>query len=360
MTSVAQPRPHLHWQPLERLLEPRRDAGPGLPGFDPEFGDIVDYIIKITHRIWEEKNVGLCRDYYSAICPVHTLGGCTETVEDVVQGTLRTMAAFPDRILIGENVVWSADAPGRYYSSHRITSAMTNSGWSEFGAPTGRTVKVTTIADCVCEQNRIVYEWLVRDNGYLVRQLGYDPREVASRIAATPASPGFRAWWEQEFRRARESAGLAGTARAGDPAALPGRWVDGLLNGRRFGDVADLYRPNARVEWPGGRHVLGPRAIAGLLIQWLAQIPDARAVCDHVAVTPFDADTVDVAFRWTLAGTFATRDAALQSLAGQPALVLAATHLRVTDGRIAEEWTVFDEIALLANLVRRRDEPPHD
>ena len=39
-----------------------------LRGFDSEFSDIVDYILRITHWIWEGKQAGLCRDYYSDDC----------------------------------------------------------------------------------------------------------------------------------------------------------------------------------------------------------------------------------------------------------------------------------------------------
>ena len=79
------------------------DSAPGstssgaMKGFDPEFTDIVDYILRITYRIWEGKQVGLCRDYYSDDCPVYTLAGYGEGAETVTQNTLRTLGGFPDR-----------------------------------------------------------------------------------------------------------------------------------------------------------------------------------------------------------------------------------------------------------------------
>lgn len=35
-----------------------------LPGFDPQFRDFVDYVLKITHQIWEEKGIGVIYDTY--------------------------------------------------------------------------------------------------------------------------------------------------------------------------------------------------------------------------------------------------------------------------------------------------------
>ena len=34
-------------------------------GFDPKYNDIVDYILKITHEIWEEKGIDTICDTYS-------------------------------------------------------------------------------------------------------------------------------------------------------------------------------------------------------------------------------------------------------------------------------------------------------
>jgi hypothetical protein len=84
--------------PAERSIEdllierPRRQA---LEGFEPLYSDIVDYIIRCTHRIWEEKNVGLCRSHYGADCAIHTLAGDVSGVEQVVRNTLTTWLDSP-------------------------------------------------------------------------------------------------------------------------------------------------------------------------------------------------------------------------------------------------------------------------
>ena len=42
-----------------------------LPGFDEEYRDIVDYVLKITHRIWEEKGIGVIYDTYHNDVTMH-------------------------------------------------------------------------------------------------------------------------------------------------------------------------------------------------------------------------------------------------------------------------------------------------
>jgi len=312
---------HIHWQPIDTLLKRKNGARLPMRGFDKEFNGIVDFIIKITHRIWEQKNAGLCYDHYAEHCPIHTLSGYTDDVEDVVQATLATIAAYPDRSLIGENVVWSHHGDEGFYSSHRITSVMTHSGPSEYGPATGRTGRVTTIADCICEGNRVVYEWLMRDNSFLVKQLGLDPIKVAEQLAQTPLHSEFQPWWDSEYDRVSSLVPRQETLiwpDSDDPEEFARAWIQRLFNLKLFGDVTSFYMPNARVEWPGGRHSIGLHGVTGTFIQWLAQFTSVRVSCDHIAVTPFDENFTDIAIRWSLAGKCAARIQSLAQFDGMP------------------------------------------
>ena len=353
-THESHTRP-IDWLPLDQQLGARGAGSDGLPGFDSEFADIVDYIIKITHRIWEQKNPGLCYDYYSDPCPLYTLGGYSESVESVVNNTLRMMSAFPDRLLLGENVVWSAEADGSYYSSHRITSAMTNTGRSELGPATRKPAWVMTLADCICRNNRIEREWLVRDYSFLARQLGYSPLEIARRNAANEPDSRFQQWWADEWQRVQGTG--QGEKRGWSDATTPEEqacaWVQSLLARRDLGAVQQIYHPNARVQWPGGRVPLGLRGICGMLVDWLAQFRDSHAACDHIAVLRRDDNTLDIAVRWMLSGHFQAHNGEdLARCTGTPTLVLAVSHLRIRRDQVIADWTVFDEIALYANLLR--------
>ena len=111
---------------------------PSLPGFDPKFRDIVDYILKITNEIWEERGIGRLYDYYSTNIRVHSSGGDIYTREKVIEGTIQALAAFPDRRLYGEEVIWTGDDKNGYYTSHRVTHEGHNWGHTKYGPPTGR------------------------------------------------------------------------------------------------------------------------------------------------------------------------------------------------------------------------------
>ena len=161
-----------------------------IEGFDEDFVDIRDYILKITFRIWEGRRMEAIRDYYGDPCPVNTPGSFSTDVESVVKGTVATLNQFPDRPLLGEDVIGYESSPGKIYSSHRIFSNMTHNGDGYFGAATGREVNVRTIADCVCVANKIVHEWLVRDQAAIVSQTGQDPSTFALEKAREAIASG--------------------------------------------------------------------------------------------------------------------------------------------------------------------------
>jgi predicted ester cyclase len=362
MTGVGMPDvrvPGVWGRDIADLLAPQGARRQPLDGFDSVYADIVDYIIRCTHRIWEQKDLGLIETHYADDCPIWTLAGPTSGVRGVIDGTTRTLAAFPDRTLMGDAVVWSGNEADGYLSSHRILSTATNHGAGEFGSATGRAVAFWTIADCLCRQNRIVEEWLVRDNSAIVLQLGLGPRAVAQAQAAgeAPGSPA-RLWWAAEIERVHAAPGT------GFPAgAMPGperapeafaRWfVDTLLVHRRLGAMRDAYAPAARQHVPGGRHLFGHGEIIGWWAAFLGCFGGSRIAVDHVAHRPVSADPadgVDIALRWTLAGRH-DGPVLYGPATGRDTVVLAVTHWRVARGRIQREWTLFDEIAVRRQLL---------
>jgi len=50
------------------LVHPARERVQSLAGFDDVYTDIVDYIVRCTHRIWDERDVGLIYTHYTHNC----------------------------------------------------------------------------------------------------------------------------------------------------------------------------------------------------------------------------------------------------------------------------------------------------
>ena len=90
-----------------------RAAGTGrrqpLAGFDEDYTDIVDYIVRCTHKIWEEKAIGLIYTHYAHNALVHTTGGIIYGRETVVRNTIQNQAMWGDLRAYADDVIWSGD-----------------------------------------------------------------------------------------------------------------------------------------------------------------------------------------------------------------------------------------------------------
>jgi predicted ester cyclase len=345
--------PNVGGRDIAEILAPQGAPRQDIPGFDAEYADIVDYILRCTHRIWEQKDVGLIATHYASDIVVHMMTGPTHGMDGVIAGTARTLSAFPDRTLTGEAVIWSDEGAkhgrGTYLSSHQITSTATNLGTSELGPATGKRITFTTIADCLCKANLIIEEWLVRDYSHMALQLGYHPRAVAKAQAEADKAQGPQVWRQEAMESIRAlpatpfpQGALPNPER--DPTTFAHAVMDRILNHRRFGLVREAYSPAAHWSGPGGRRLFGWGEITGWFTALIGSFGDARVHVQHVAAVDDS-----IAVRWELAGTH-DGGALYGAASGQPIYILAVTHWRIKDGMIVDEVTVFDEVALMRQM----------
>ncbi|WP_162651510.1 ester cyclase [Lentilitoribacter sp. Alg239-R112] len=151
-------------------------------GFDSRWKDFPDYIIGITKEIWEGRGIGTLNHYYTDDIPVRSPMGISIGNAPVMAATMATLREFPDRTLYGEDVIWSGTPETALLSSHRIVSTATHSHDGLFGKATGKKLTYRIIADCAAKDNAIFDEWLIRDYGGIVRQLGHEPRKFAKKL----------------------------------------------------------------------------------------------------------------------------------------------------------------------------------
>lgn len=336
-------------RPMRELLAegPRRQP---LDGFEPVYRDIVDYIVRCTHRIWEEKNVGLCRTHYGDDCVMHTLAGPSVGKEVVTQNTVGSLASYADRVVLAEDVIWSEDAPGEYYSSHRISSRATHFGDEPLiGPATMRGNGVTTIADCKVVANRIVEEWLVRDNASAVWQVGGDPQAVAAAAAALDreGDQARHAWRTEAIAATRTQPDVA--IEAGHPAAPLAAMLRTAFVEDLYGDAAARHSPCVEVRWPANRRGFGRGYWIGCVMQIANALHDRAFCCEHVAARPLPHGDVAVALRWSLAGVH-RGTGVWGEPSGRELWLLAVSHYRLRQGLVVEDATVFDEVAILRQI----------
>jgi predicted ester cyclase len=320
-----------------------------MAGFEPQYTDIVDYIVRITEEIWVDRAVGRIYDTYDAGCIIYSSYGVVRSVEDVVASTITTLCGFPDGEAHHLNVAWSGDEDDGFYTSHLGYSQSTNIGPSAYGPATGKRVGIRFCADCVSKDNRIHTEWLVRDNSSLVRQLGLDLHETAKAVAEVPVRdlPVVSVPTRLDGQAPRQFYDM--------PNDTPSAWAQHhfgqVWNARRFDHVPFHYARDAVAHWPGGRIATGPRNIGALIIGLLASLPDSTVRVEHVSWSQ-ESDGVILAIRWLMEGTTRPGGMLGDVPAGKPVFVMGMTHMRFAAGHVIEEWTVFDEVGILAQAYR--------
>ncbi len=314
-----------------------------LTGFDPEYTSVPDYILKSTGRIWEERGIARIRDYYASDNIVRTPMGLTRGIDAVIAATNATLHQFPDRRLLGEDVIWTGDDDtGCYYSSHRIVSPMHHNGHGMFGPPTGRRVKARTIADTVLRAGKVCEEWLVRDHGAIIRQLGHDVGEFAARSIAAERERGHM---PEVFTLERDVAG---------PYITPKETSDHAV--MYAGTLESIWRSDCRVvnanydeavalELPGGFSESGTAAATEFWISLISAIPDARFTVDHLIGRDDPGHPLRVAARWSVEGNH-DGAGAFGNPSGAPIYIMGISHVEVIDQQIIREWVLIDELAI--------------
>ena len=367
MSSAAQPnaaqeRSHITLQEkvdIQHLQDAQGPRQQKMAGFDPRFADFVDYILGITHEIWEEKAVGKLYDYYANTVRIHTSDGTIYGREAVLAGTLATLAAYPDRRLYGDEVIWGGDDQQGFYSSHRLVHRGTNRGYSLYGPPTGRTVEYYAIADCFCKKNMVIEEWLVRDELTLVRQLGLDPVQTAKDFALRAADQGTDVQIEADIERGIGQLPPAPPAEDADrscPETFVRQATHEIWNRRLVNAVRRYCAAAVRLEAPSGRRYSGTNDYQGYVLSLLAAFPDLALRIEHSCHVGDPQAGYRVATRWRMTGTH-TGYGWYGEPTGQQIHILGMSHQLLRKGadgdfRIENEWTIFDEFALLKQIFR--------
>jgi len=322
-----------------------------LKGFDPDYTDIVDYIVRCTHKIWEEKAVGLIYTHYSHNCMVHTSSGTMYGREAMVVNTLQRIAMYASRHAYADDVIWSGDEKNGFYSSHRVSSVGTNTGYSPYGPPTGRKVWRWGIADCFVRENKIVEEWLAHDGITEVRQMGYDPMKLA-RESVWPSTPHTTGEIDR-LPTGQQAPVFVGVPPADqDPQAFIAALLQNLWNARLINMVREHYAPGHLAFLPDSRKLHGHGDYENFVITLMACFPDLALTIGHQCVQGSAERGYRVATRFTLQGTHEGYGP-YGAPTGRRIFLMCMSHHVIRGDKVVQEWTIFDEFTLLKQLYAR-------
>lgn len=312
---------------------------------DHQYTGIVDFILGITFEIWEQRQVENIHDYYSDDVQVFSLDGFIQGAAKMVSNTHETLATYPDRLLLGDAVIANGNLQ-KGFSSHRIISPMTNTGPGAFGPATNRKVQNMNIADCVINDGQITREWLVRDNLALVKQLGFDPIKAA-QLTADKFDHTQSQWLQEQYARTLENKQAAATETQHPLSGfafgvLQNCWVTGNKS-----MLEKAYAPYAVLHRAPQQTYSGIEQISAHFAEWRSALPEASISVDHICSQPYSHSGELVAIRWSVAGEHKATFSGCEA-SGKPIYILGVTHWQIIDKKVVAEWTVFDELAVMA------------
>ena len=170
------------------------DLGPrqALKGFDPDYQNIIDYIVRITYRIWEtdDREVDYIGQCYAPDSVVFDDYGLQKGSKKIISDTYHTTTAFPDIVLDAEEVIWAGNDEIGFHTSHLTRIIGTNTGESRYGPAKGTRVHFLVIANCVALENDIFLEHVLYNTSAMLKQMGKDPWKEAERLALDPSPVG--------------------------------------------------------------------------------------------------------------------------------------------------------------------------
>ena len=319
------------------------------PGHTERGYDIVDYILGITREIWEERGVGPALErYYASNVLLRSSAGMVTDRQGVTASTLQTLHEFPDRRLLGEDVIWHGNPESGFLSSHRLTSVMTHTGNGIYGKATNKPVRMRVIAECVVRNDQVVEEWLIRDQGAIATCLGSDAEELARR-------------------QVKNDLGIHGKVMFFTPDIdVPGNYVDVIDDSEEarayaggwqavWGDkepalIRQLYHEGACVCAPGGDILHGHVDMDRFVLRYLAAFPDLTFTVDNLIVNRAPGLPTRLAMRWHIEATHSGWGG-FGAPTGASVYIMGLTHACMVNGRLTMEWILIDEVSVWKQIL---------
>ena len=314
-----------------------------MKGFETEFKDLKDYILKITYRIWEERGVERIRDYYGEKAPVKTPTSVSYSVEDVISSTWDTLKMFPDRQLLGEDVIGSEDEPGTFYSSHRILSSATHLGDGFYGSPNSSKVTYRVIADCICRENQVIDEWMVRDQSAIVKQIGLEPDQFARQLISNLKEKGSEVPTAEEY--VNRWTGPPDSGPLNGAAKNLAQTYQAIWEQSEFSILEKSHNRACQIHAPEEKVIYGRDQLIEFLTGYTKSFPKGSFRVHHWIVNEEEGKNTRIALRWSYSAKH-TGFGSFGEPTGAPVVIMAMTHAEMQEGLVVREYNAIDEISL--------------
>jgi hypothetical protein len=323
-----------------------------MKNFSNRWKDFPDYIIGVTKEIWEDRGVATLHHTYAADIPVRSPMGVRRGNLVTIADTMATIHSFPDRKLYAEDVIYSDHPEAGLLSSHRLLTTGTHLNDGPFGPATGKRFVVRVIADCAARADVIYDEWLVRDYGGIVRQLGIEPKDQARRVIAMEGGP------ERASRPFTPEIDVKGEYEGtGNDNAWGQRYAATLtrIMETDFAHIHEHYDRAVIGEYPGAKQAIGREDVTAFWLGLRSSFPSATFTIHHRIGMDADMLSPRASIRWSLDGIHEGWGTFGQPT-GARVHVMGMSHAEYgpfgPDGvGLRREFTLYDEVAIWKQIL---------
>ena len=323
------------------------------------YRDPREYITSWTDRIWIKRGLGQIHAHYAPEVKVHTCYGETYDLKNVIGNSIQRMVAFPNRGGGHDDVVWESRGNNAFISAHRVLNNATHSGPWTYGPATHRDWVNRSMAHCLVRDNKVVEEWVVRDEFAVLQGLGMDPYVVAAELSER--SPVLGTAMQTSAEAGPFAGRIANPVERGISGARPKRYVDEcqmivdyfdqVWNGRNFDKVADYCDDTIVCQTVRMRRVMQIANFQMEIMRLLAAFPDGIMEVRDLVVH----DSVDLGMRigviWLMRGTYSGAPV-YGRVNRAPVNILGSSHFELRHGKIIREYRIFDEISVIAQIIK--------
>ena len=320
-----------------------------MEGFDKKYKDFPDFILKITQQIWEGKDVKSIAKFYTDDIPVRSPFGITYGNKPVIEATYSTLKEFPNRQLLGEDVIWNGNDETGYHSSHRILSKGTHLGDGSYGKPSGKNIYYRVIADCACKNNQVYDEWIVRDQGAMVRQLGYSPKEFAQKII--------------EIEGGIDKAKSLFDSKSDKKSNYKPMSVKSDSVGKKYSTILKNiflseyefkdYDRSSNIFWPGNKIGHGREDVMRFWNSLKNIFSNIKFSIEHIGYLEEPDKNPKASIRWFLEGKHVNESKEYGKETNSNLFIMGINHAEFGDYGINREWVLFDEVAIWKQILMK-------
>ena len=322
-----------------------------MKGFDNKYKDFPDFILKITKQIWEGKDVESIGEFYTDDIPVRSPFGITYGNKPVIEATYKTLIEFPNRQLLGEDVIWNSNDDDGYHSSHRILSKGTHLGDGFYGKPTGKEIYYRVIADCACKENQVYDEWIVRDQGAMVRQIGYSPKEFAQIMIDKEGGikKAYKLFDKSEVKPSNYHQKDIETNSVGDRySKILQKVFEPEYNFSDYNRASSIY-------WPGNKLGHGREDVSKLWNSLKDIFNDINFSIEHIGYLNEPNKNPRASIRWFLEGIHSNDSKEFGKKSNSKLFIMGINHVELDDDGVIREWVLFDEVAIWKQILMNKE-----